>query len=158
MALAGLTWLGWTWLGWAGIVLGVVLALPLVLISIGLLGVVALGFCAVFDRDEFHRIIGESSPSAPPAEEPLAPVEAPPVRRVRRGQFRIRTYVIVTAVLAVWLGVGGAMVRASKTQRQKETAVLVVVLVPLGIVAHTYALKRVEAWSSRSESLSRRDP
>ena len=151
-AIIGLAWTGWNHWGGLGLVLGILLAIPLVPISIGIVGAIALGLCAVFNRDEYNQIVGKA---------PLATVEGPiavPSLRSRQRGTRIRTFLIINAILCVWLGVGIAMVRASKTDRGKESAVMVVVLVPLGCMAHFYATKWVDSRLEKPRAASRREP
>lgn len=148
--------------GWVGLVAGVLLAPVLVFVSIGLLGLVVMGLCFLFHREEFDRIAGKTpaeDPDGPPYPGPseTTDIADTPVPR-RRGRFRIRTLLIVTLVLALWLGVGLAMVRASKTQRQKEEAVLIVVLVPLGMVANHFAQRWGEHFFLKEKNASEGEP
>jgi hypothetical protein len=141
-AAVGLGRIGWNHWGLLGAALGIILAIPLGVLSIVLLGLVVMGFGFVFDRAEFDRQIGKTPPE-PPGPSPVIPPVSP---SRRRGAFRIRTFMIVIAVLAIWLGIGLAMVRASANDRAKENAILIVILVPLGCVANHYALKWTDRW------------
>ncbi len=69
----------------------------------------------------------------------------------------LRTLLLANLVLAAWLAVGIWMVKSSVSQRHKEQAVLVVILVPLGAVAQ----HRLQAWADRKTetwNLNRPEP
>jgi hypothetical protein len=153
-AAVGLGRIGWNHWGALGAAVGIILAIPLGFLSIVLLGLALMGFAFVFDRAEFDRQVGKT-PSEPSEPSPVIPAVSP---SRRRGAFRIRTFMIVVVVLAIWLGIGLAMVRASANDRAKENAILIVILVPLGCVANHYALKWTDRWIGNPKPADRPKP
>jgi len=116
---------GWKAGGWPGLVLGGVAGFPIAGVLIGLLALLA-------------GLI-EWAIVPPPGDE----------RSFFARKSGMGKLMIVAAVGAVWLGTGLAMVRSSRSQKQRETAVLVAILVPLGIVTHVKIDRWIESRGNR---------
>lgn len=156
-AIVGFASYGWRLGGRIGLAVGLIAGAPLAFLFVGLLGAIALGYCALFDRAEFDRIVGKAPSSGDAG--PASPANLPSACRPQRpGQFRIRSVLIAIAVLGLWLGVGVALVRASKTERAKETAVLIALLVPPAIVANHHAQRWAEARLGKATGPAAREP
>lgn len=132
VALFALGRFGWDHFGSLGLILGLVLAIAIISVAVGLLGMLR-----VFDPDTKRS---PSDPDQPPA--PEAPGPPPPARRGQVGVFAIMAAI---AVLAAWLGVGIAVVRPVRNPEDKLVTAIGVFVVPWLFVAAYRAL----IWADR---------